>query len=605
MAAVSVEAAARVRHRSVPWLLGLAAGLLALGPGLRPGYLLRLDMVAVPDPPLTAALLGIDQTLPRAVPSDLVAALLARVVPADAAVKLLLLVAFTVATAGAARLVPTARTLPAAAGGLCYAWNPWTTERLSMGHWPMLLGYAGLPWVLAAARKLSAREAGGLAALGLALVLPAAGGITPCILAGTLVLAVLATTGARPRQWLAGIGALILASLPWLLPSLLRAARAAADPAGVDAFALRPDGPFGPVGTALQLAGVWNGDAVPGNRSVPVVQVAMLGLVAAAGWGLVRARARIPGYPALLGAGLLGLALAVLPTTGPGAAAVRAAGRVLPVLAAMRDSHRWLALLALPVAVGFGAAADAAAERAEAAAALTPVAALALLAPLALNPGLAFGLAGRLHPAQYPPQWQQARAAVAADPEPGAVLALPWTAFRDYPWARSDLPVLTPALRMFDRPVLWNDAVQVGDTTIAGESPQSAGIGGLLAAGGPLAEPLRRHGIRFVLIETGQQAPAAARVSRQQLGDPAPVVTGPGLVLYRLAGPVQPLPAPVRAPRLVVAGDAATLLAALFAALGTLPAARSCRMKLPMGRIRVRRAGAGRPVQPGTGRAPR
>src|SRR5205823_12621236 len=212
--------------------------------------------------------------------------------------------------------------------------------------------------------------------------------------------------------------------------------------------------------------------AVPGNRSALVVQVAALALVALAGWGLVRARSRIPAYPALLGAGLLGLALAVLPTVGPGAAALRGLVRLLPVLAAMRDSHRWLALLALPVAVGFGAAVDAIAQRAAATApALAPVAALAAVAPLALNPGLAFGLAGRLHPVPYPPEWLAARAAVSADPEPGAVLALPWMPFRDYPWAGSDLPVLTPAVRMFDRPVLWNDAVQVGGTAVAGESP--------------------------------------------------------------------------------------------------------------------------------------
>src|SRR5205823_8857087 len=153
---------------------------------------------------------------------------------------------------------------------------------------------------------------------------------TTCILAGVLLVAVLAASPARPGQWLAGLAALTLACLPWLLPSLLRSTATIADPAGVDAFALRPDGPFGPVGTAVQLAGVWNRLAVPGNRSALVVQVAALALVALAGWGLVRARSRIPASPALLGSGLLGLALAVLPTVGPGAAALRGLVRLLP-----------------------------------------------------------------------------------------------------------------------------------------------------------------------------------------------------------------------------------------------------------------------------------
>src|SRR5262249_39089936 len=213
---------------------------------------------------------------------------------------------------------------------------------------------------------------------------------------------------------------------------------------------------------------------------------------------------------------------------------------------AMRDGRRWLGLLALPIAVGFGAAVDALADRA------AGVAALALLAPLTMNPGLAWGLAGTLHPVRYPPEWAAARAAVAADPEPGAVLALPWTPFRDYPRA-GPLPVLDPAPRMFDRPVLWNDTVQVGSTAVAGESPDSADLGSLLAGTGRLAEPLGAGGFRFVLVEPGQPA-----VDPTRLGGAA-VVSGPHLTLYRLSGPVAPLPAAVRAPATVAIADVAVL----------------------------------------------
>jgi len=550
----------------VPWLVGLAAGLVALGPALRPGHLLRLDMVSVPDPPLVGALLGIEPALPRAVPSDLVAAVLAHVAPSGAAVKLLLLAAFALAVVGAARLVPTGHAMAATAGGLFYAWNPWTTERLSMGHWAILLGYAGLPWVAAAARRVACREPRGVPALGVALLLPAVGGVTTCVLAGVLVIAVLAAARAHPEQWLTGLAAVAVGSLPWLLPALLHRVATRPDPAGVDAFALRPDGPFGPVGTAVQLAGVWNRLVVPGNRSVLIVQVAMLGLVAFAGWGLWRARRRIQGHAALLGAGLAGLVLAVLPTVAPGAAAMRTVTRLLPAAAAMRDSHRWLALLALPLALGFGAAVDALASRAAAPAGRAAVAAVALLAPVAVNPGLAWGLAGRLQPVHYPPDWYAARAAVAADTEPGAVLALPWSPFRDYPWNASDVPVLDPAPRMFDRTVLWNDTVQVGGTTIAGESADAAGMGALLAGDGPLDTALRAWGIRYVLVETGQ-IPA---VDAGRLGG-TPVVTGPDLVLYRLDGPVASLPAAVRGPALVVAADLVALLAVLACTTGLLP----------------------------------
>jgi hypothetical protein len=291
----------------------------------------------------------------------------------------------------------------------------------------------------------------------------------------------------------------------------------------------------------------------------------MLTLVAFAGWGLVRARARIPLFPALVGAGLLALALAVLPTVGPGAAAARALARLLPASEAMRDSHRWLALLALPVAVGFGAAVDAVAERA------AGVAALVLLAPLAVNPGLAWGLAGNLHPVRYPPEYAAAQAAVAADPEPGAVLALPWTPLRSYPWA-GPLPVWLPAQRLFDRPALWSDTVQVGPTVVAGESRLTAELGDLLAGPGPLDGPLRARGVRFVLVEPGQPAVEPAR-----LGGTA-VVSGPHLTLYRLFGPVAPLSPSVRAPALVAVADVAVLVATLW-----------CMITLLMGKLTTRR----------------
>ena len=81
---------------------GLLLGLLAVGPGLGPGYLLSYDMVAVPRQPFTAAMFGWGGALPRAVPSDAVTAAAARVLPADVVQKLFLLAIFVLAGAGLA-----------------------------------------------------------------------------------------------------------------------------------------------------------------------------------------------------------------------------------------------------------------------------------------------------------------------------------------------------------------------------------------------------------------------------------------------------------------------------------------------------------------------
>ena len=60
-----------------------------------------------------------------------------------------------VAGAGAARL--TAGSLvDALVAVTVYVWSPFVAERLVIGHWPVLVGYAVLPWVVRAARDLAA-----------------------------------------------------------------------------------------------------------------------------------------------------------------------------------------------------------------------------------------------------------------------------------------------------------------------------------------------------------------------------------------------------------------------------------------------------------------
>src|SRR5689334_19797142 len=98
----------------VPALAALLAGVLALGPALGPGFVLRYDMVFVSGPPFTWPQGG----FPRAVPSDQVVALLAYVVPAAVLQKAILLGIFLLAGTGAAALIPRERPEPIPRDGL-------------------------------------------------------------------------------------------------------------------------------------------------------------------------------------------------------------------------------------------------------------------------------------------------------------------------------------------------------------------------------------------------------------------------------------------------------------------------------------------------------
>src|SRR5262252_10099472 len=102
---------------------GLVLGLLALGPGLRRGFLLSYDMVIVPRQPFTAAMAGLTGGPPRAVPSDAVVAAAARVLPADIVQKLVLLSIFVLACSGAAALLDGQPWFALLAAGVFYTWN--------------------------------------------------------------------------------------------------------------------------------------------------------------------------------------------------------------------------------------------------------------------------------------------------------------------------------------------------------------------------------------------------------------------------------------------------------------------------------------------------
>ena len=230
--------------------------MLALGPGLRPGFLLSYDMVFVPRESFAAALPGLAP--PRAVPSDLVIATVSRVLPADVTQKLVLLAIFVLACSGAAALLAREPLVARLAAGVFYAWNPYVAERLIIGQWALLLGYAGLPWVLRAVLAPDLASRRGARRLSLALLPAVAGGFAA--MAITALVAVPPVLLSRcARRVAVVLAALAAGSLPWLVPALLHPVQV--DPASVAAFAARADTPFGTIGSLLMLGGAKIGRA--------------------------------------------------------------------------------------------------------------------------------------------------------------------------------------------------------------------------------------------------------------------------------------------------------------------------------------------------------
>jgi hypothetical protein len=501
---------------------------------MRRGFLLSYDMVFVPRESFAAALSPGGP--PRAIPSDLAVAVASRLLPADLVQKLILLLIFLLACAGPPALLTEEPLLIRLTAGAYYAWNPYVAERLIIGQWALLLGYAGLPWALRAALHPALTTPRGTTRLALSLLPAILGGFAALSLTA-LTLTPAALRHPRTRRAAVILAALAVGSLPWLIPSALHPVYA--DPAGVAAFASRADTPFGTVGSLLMLGGAWNAQTVPkaygGAWSVLWLAVTLTAITGYLAFARRRtgdpATASSSRWPGLGAAALAGLLIACIGTTAPGRALLLHATQLWPGFAVLRDAQQFIAPLALAEAVGLALILSRATSPRPA---RTPrdlpgviLGVVALLTPVLLLPGLAAGAAGRLRPAWYPPAWLAAARTIDASPAPGDVLLLPWATYRIPAWNHGE-PILDPWPRLLSRPVIWNDGTKVGSVTMAPDDPRARQLAAIVTSGTPMTAALRASGVRFVVVDAPQTTPPPNLPGARLL------TTAPGLTVYQL-----------------------------------------------------------------------
>lgn len=513
--------------RAVPAAWSSLLAVLLLGPALGPGYVLSFDMVWVPDLVLRADVLGVGTGLPRAVPSDAVVAVLDEVLPGALLQDLVLLAALVVGGLGVNRLlVPLDLGLPARLAGLTlWQWNPYVVERLVLGHWPVLVGYAALPWVLHGASRW--RVEGRCPARLLLLVPLGSLSVSAGLATSSALLVVLVAGRAPVRRVLAAAVLAVAAQAPWLVSGLLHAGAAVTDGEGAALFALSDEGLLPAPLAAASLGGVWNAAVVPDSRQglLAVVGLLVLAVLAAAGLAVLLRRptpaARGLARPlAVLWA--VGWGLAVLTWAAPGP--VGDLAEVLPGAGVLRDGARLL-LLCVPLLVLLVAlAVDAAARRLRAARLPTPavVALLGVLVlwPVTVLPDAAIGVAGRLDAVEYPSSYAGARAALEEAAPDGDVLVLPLSSYRAPDW-NDGRPVLDPLPRVLVPVPVASDDLVVDDVTVAGEDPRVRDARVALAEPDPAARAaaLGRLGIAAVAEDLTAPGPRAEVAGEQVWAD--------------------------------------------------------------------------------------
>jgi hypothetical protein len=529
------------RHGWYGALVGLVAAVIALGPVLvHRGFTLSYDMVFVPRMPVSATTWGMDGSVPRAVPTDLLVALLGHLVPADVLQKVILVGIFVLAGAGIARLPVT--TGGAVAAAVAYVWNPWMLERLVIGHWTFLLGLAVLPWATSAAILLRAGARGAAASTALWVVLAGLCGSTSLLLVAATALCVTAWpargTPGMPawRRALVVVGPAVAASLVWVLPSLARSGGVPIDPSGVPAFAARPDTPLGTWGSLLTLGGIWNPATWPHERSVLMLALCALGVVLVALLVGLPVLART--VPGLVLAGAAGFVAAAAGSTPWLRTALRAVVLDVPGGGLLRDGQKLLMPTVLLVCVCVGLTVDrlttARWPRPRTQWAMAG-AVLLVGVPVVLLPSLAWGAHGRLGSVPYPAEWTSLQRQVAELPGHGDVASFPFTYYRRFAW-NEDRVVLDPMPRLLNRVVVVNDDLPLSTVTVRGEDPRAAAISTALREGVPLVPVLRDQGVSLAVVDLS--APDASRYREALAG--LPVLHAGAELLLVDVGPAGP-----------------------------------------------------------------
>jgi hypothetical protein len=547
----------------------LLAGAILVPLFLGAGFWVIGDMVFVPEQPWKPAWLGLDGSLPRAVPMDALVSVATQVVPGAWVQRGLLAGGLVLGGLGMGRLTRGHAWYARAAAITLLVWNPWVHERLLIGQWAILLGYLTLPWVALAARQLRAAPGRGWAPAVVAVTAAAVCSPSTGVMAA-VTFAALGLSRDRRTWWRWGVVTLG-ANLTWAVPALLADARVVTGDEVFAGFAARAESAAGVLASLWSLGGIWKISIVPPERAhvVVIALSCLLSLAAAAGlWRLRRTRPDEWWRWVVLGAGAL--VVAVVPTVPAGLALLERLAGAVPPVALLRDSHRFLAPLGLVLAVGMAGSVTWVRERLRPGReAVWGAIGLMVVAPVLLLPSLAWGGGGELQRAHYPEEWHDV-ADLLSD-EPGTVVVLPWRgSYRGYEWNHRRA-TLDPAPRYFPGRVVIDDRVLLDDRTIASEDPLVRRVGRALATSDTEAA-LRSVGVRWVLLEKGMAADRSAP-------DPLPGVVrhrGDELELRELTGPVAPVdrPAPVRVGTILVGHIATGTL--LFVAVAAILRRRCC-----------------------------
>lgn len=519
-----------------PVLVGLVLGVAVCFPWLHGGRLWLLDWVIGPhQAALPPQFYGLEGGVVAGLPLNILIVGLGHVLGPFATV--LPAIAFFPVAAAAAASLTGGGLGPRIAASLAYTINPFVFDRLYAGQFGVLLGYALLPWALAALIRLP--HAPRTRWLGVALWWTALISASVHYLWIFAVPVVVVAVVTRLRLGvLVRLGGVILATAA---TTVYVAAAGAVGGIGIhvgrgDLLAYRTagDAHLGLAANVLGLYGFWRPVPHLAKSVVAGWPALLVALLVVAGLGLIGA-IRNPSTRrsaiVLAGTGLGGFFLA-MGDQGPTGAIFRWAYLHVPFFAVMREPEKFACLVAVVEAVGFGWGVGRLVSLAKSRAGRRVSLAVGLALPLAYEPLMFAGLAGQVHTTQVPDAWARANAVMGSGP--GSVLVLPWHEYVEFPYTDHRVVANPAASGLLARASITGDNVELPNIATQSTSPRSAYLTYLYAHAaqihyfGALVSSL---GVRYIALERTADFKSYTWLGHQS--DLKLVLRTPSLDVYR------------------------------------------------------------------------
>lgn len=525
-----------------PYILYALLSLLILGPLLKPGFVLALDMV-----------FGPSIRVPASTSSSYLFYTVLRwfdlLLPSDFLQKVMLFVIFFMAGWGMHRLVGCLQTgarkkqrLPLASlyvAGLFYTANPYTYERLMTGQYAVLLGYALLPWFTASVLTFVHKPTWKAMAattvwLTLVSIVNIHSIVPACMVAGGALVWRLWQYYRTKKQVsaygrLLGLGALgllfwIAASSYWLVP-LLSGQSATAQTIGSftsgdrQTFATVGHNAIQQLGNTLGLQGFW---AEQYNLFTPLQEytpgwiwiLLLMVVLAASGWAVMWRRGQ-------KGAAVLFAAVAVTGAVfGAGIGSGWLAGHV-PLFAGYREPQKFVALVALGYGVGIAYAVAGLTNALRGQVRLPLTIPLVWILVFALPPlttsAIFWGARNQLRAVHYPAGWYAANDELNHDHSDFKTLFLPWHLYVYTDFAKRT--VANPATTFFDKPVIVSDDPELGEAALARSDETKRTIANTLKTAPKsdvqLGQTLAKLHVKYILVAKISDYPLYGYLGRQ------------------------------------------------------------------------------------------